>query len=81
MFVTIWFQDFHGFTPSECRAKKRRVLVTQMDTDWESHYEACAAVRSEISQDTPDKIRVRKRSDLVQPFEHKSEAYSEYEVM
>ena len=50
MFVTIWFQDFHGFTPSECRAKKRRVLVTQMDTDWESHFEACAAVRSEISQ-------------------------------
>ena len=82
MFVTIWFQDFHGFTPSECRAKKRRVLVTQMDTDWESHYEACAAVRSEISQAaTPGKIRVRKRSDQPKPFEHKREAYSESEVM
>ena len=64
-----------------CRAKKRRVLVTQMDTDWELQYEAWAAVRSEISQATPYKIRIRKRSDLVQPFEHKSEAYSEYEVM
>ena len=69
MFVTIWFQDFHAFTPSECRAKKRRVLVTQMDTDWELHYEACAAIRPEISSQapkaTPGKIRVRKRSDLV----------------
>ena len=73
MFVTLWFQDFHGYTPMEqemCRAKKRRVLVTQMDTDWELHYEACAAVRPEISQApkaTPGKIRVRKRSDLVAP--------------
>ena len=53
-----------------CRAKKRRVLVTQMDTDWELHYQACAAVRPEISNQapkapTPGKIRVRKRSDLV----------------
>ena len=74
MFVTLWFQDFHGYTPMEqemCRAKKRRVLVTQMDTDWELHYQACAAVRPEISNQappkapTPGKIRVRKRSDLV----------------
>ena len=73
MFVYICiFQDFHGYTPMEqemCRAKKRRVLVTQMDTDWELHYEACAAVRPEISNQapkaTPGKIRVRKRSDLV----------------
>ena len=69
----VWFQDFHGYTPMEqemCRAKKRRVLVTQMDTDWELHYQACAAVRPEISNQapkapTPGKIRVRKRSDLV----------------
>ena len=81
MFVTIWFQAFHGYTPSEqmCRAKKRRVLVTQMDTDWELHYQACAAVRPEISSQapkapTPGKIRVRKRSD-------QSEAHSEHKVM
>ena len=86
MFVYICiFQDFHGYTPMEqemCRAKKRRGLVTQTDTDWESHHEACAAVRSEISQAaTPGKIRVRKRSDQPKPFEHKREAYSESEVM
>ena len=65
-----------------CRAKKRRVLVTQMDTDGELHYQECAAVRPEISQPkaTPVKIRFRKRSDP-KPFEPKSEAYSEYKVM